>query len=169
MTTDAELIAALEARVGRFDARAQRIFDGALPGAIHVTEEDRNLDEAAAARIRELTRPLDDGELTEIERLCEKATPGPWEYRSAKPREIALKRPNFEMGVRNGRGLAIIFLDDFGSEANAAFIAGSRTAIPTLLREIRRLQSEKADLLAMLEDEAKGAVAVTRASEDGVK
>jgi hypothetical protein len=58
-------------------------------------------------------------QLTELEELCEKATPGPWRI------------------SRNAR----IF--EFKLKADGRFIAAARTALPELIAEVRRLRNER--------------------------
>lgn len=59
---------------------------------------------------------------TEAEARAEGHTPTPWEFRRQQPREIALKRPHFEIGAPHGKGVGIIFLTQEGTEADAHFV-----------------------------------------------
>lgn len=89
----------------------------------------------------ELSKPLDDAELREIESLCDTATAGPWEVRLSGNPRAAIKI------VAPGH---VVFLGEFHhwsnpahgplkseAERNAAFIAKARTAIPKLIAHIR--------------------------------
>lgn len=59
---------------------------------------------------------------TEAEARAEGHTPTPWEFRHQSPREVALKRPHFEIGAPHGKGVGIIFLTQDGTEADAHFV-----------------------------------------------
>lgn len=64
--------------------------------------------------------------LAELKRLCEAATPGPWEA-------------NMDQVWCDG------WLADVHRDENAAFIAAARTALPGLIAEVERLTDELAE------------------------
>jgi len=77
-----------------------------------------------------------DEQLAELEALAEKATPGPWEI-------------DDWFGITNPDG------DDVGcvdSRESAELIAASRTAIPSLIAEVKRLRAVVADRAAVVND-----------------
>lgn len=85
--------------------------------------------------------------LTEIEALCQAATPGPWEY-DGQHNEITTpsKDSPYWLVLSESRSAPDqeFPVDDFGHhfDANFAFIAAARTAIPRLIAEVRRLRAE---------------------------
>lgn len=104
------------------------------------------------------TEPLSDDELTELAELAEHATPGPWYVRDLDD-EHAMSlvavgtQPDTGLGERwpgfdHTSMIAATLIQqpryvDIADErwdANAAFIAAARTAVPRLLAEITRLR-----------------------------
>lgn len=88
---------------------------------------------------------LTDDRKTELRALCDAATPGPWEWSH-------LLNPN---GLLSGDCEVIAILPEHTCslemlEADAAFIAASRTAVPEILDEVERLQSRNARLVALV-------------------
>lgn len=75
-------------------------------------------------------------ELTAIEQRANAATPGPWDYSPLGTIVFA------------GENTGVASLRMTGDNiANAAFVAGSRSDIPALLAEVRRLQKQIAGLI----------------------
>jgi hypothetical protein len=80
---------------------------------------------------------LTDEQLAEWQALAEAATPGPWELRGdgdaivAGPELVAFAAP---VGYSNSEIV-------FNTPADAALMALSRTAIPALIAEVRRLRA----------------------------
>lgn len=72
---------------------------------------------------------MTEQQLAELEALANAATPGPWQ-------------PQDDIGY--GRGIeTLAYNEDVGvlfGEADAAFIASARTAVPKLIAEVRRLR-----------------------------
>ena len=68
-------------------------------------------------------------EIDALEKLCDGATPGPWK---------ATGPCSTEFDKVEGPGFSDIAYDITG-EGNAQFIAASRTALPALISEVRRL------------------------------
>ena len=88
------------------------------------------------------TPELTDQYLAELERLCEKATPGPWATYAPSGGEYGKKYES--MGVRDEQG-AICMSNQPGwaypeQWDNGSFIAASRAALPALIAEVRRLR-----------------------------
>ena len=87
---------------------------------------------------------MTEEELARIEKITDAATPGPW---------------NDEVGVVVGHDKRLIFhvlstRGDFDEEVcNSYFAVEARTAVPALITEVRRLQSDNRDLIAALEDQ----------------
>lgn len=74
--------------------------------------------------------------IQELKKLCEQATPGPWEFDGAYPGEFNLV---------TSPGNVVIDCDEyyaFCKPDDRAFIATARTALPEALDEIERLQTE---------------------------
>jgi hypothetical protein len=67
--------------------------------------------------------------------LAEAATPGPWEGESVWSDDS----DSYYVAVADGRGLLDTYISI--SDADAAFIAAARTAVPALLAEVERLQA----------------------------
>lgn len=96
---------------------------------------------------------MTDDDLARIEALCEAATPGPWtvdKKEDTEPngwthrwhwiREVAYDGPSYNYNI-----------DGFARREDADFIAESRTAVPALVAEVRRLRAELAEANAMLD------------------
>ncbi len=66
-------------------------------------------------------------ELTELERLADRATPPPWTVEPG---------PYFEVNDGEGRPVRVSWL-----ACNALFIAAARTALPALIRRVRDLEA----------------------------
>ena len=81
---------------------------------------------------------LSDQRLSEIRARLKAATPGPWVRASGIRREIR---------GSGGRGMHIFGVIDgqreVGADADADFIAASRTDIADLLAEVERLQAKE--------------------------
>lgn len=91
-------------------------------------------------------------QIAELRRLCEAATPGPWvrskygfnilthdsELSTCTQRYTGDKKPTEEE-------MAVMV-------ANAAFIAAARTALPALLDEVERMQRERREDIALMEE-----------------
>jgi hypothetical protein len=78
---------------------------------------------------------LSDAELDEIERCCDAATDGPWD--AVSPSEAEQARGWWVDSSQDA-----IFLQDYfdATPTDAAFIAASRTDVPKLIAEVRRLR-----------------------------
>lgn len=79
-------------------------------------------------------------DLDELERLAAAASSGPWRPSSWKEARFVTKADGVclwdETGALDGAG------EPEMAEADAAFIAASRTAVPELVAEVRRLRRE---------------------------
>jgi hypothetical protein len=89
-------------------------------------------------------------EIERLRRLCEKATPGPWEWygRSGDAYLVAPKAGGkwiMDDGSAGGEYNPYLKPND----PDAQFIAASREAVPTLLDEVERLR----DVLSLVEAE----------------
>jgi len=83
--------------------------------------------------------------LDEIKARCEAATPGPW-----KKNQATIHGCDLQAGTH-----CISFLGFAnGADADAEFVAHSRTDIPALLAYIERLEKEKAWLIDVFADMA---------------
>jgi hypothetical protein len=92
--------------------------------------------------------------LTEWEKLCDAATPAPWKLDSMG---MFVFGPNMEMVVsERDESVAIRGTGaQLPMEANAAFIAAARTALPEAIKEIRQLQERQAVLENALTESVK--------------
>lgn len=90
---------------------------------------------------------IDPNQLAAWRKLCEEATPEPWEHRKAN----RFSDGGVDWGVRDEEGY--IIAESFQvvgrnvqrpAEANVQFIAAARTALPQLLDEVEALQAELA-------------------------
>ncbi len=87
---------------------------------------------------------ITDEQLDKWQELADKATEGPWEVDG---RDCDFDRGNLYTGEQSGLGYEIIgppepmLRGQFGRYADAALIAESRTAVPLLVAEVRRLNS----------------------------
>lgn len=75
--------------------------------------------------------------LDELKKLCEEATPGPWDFRHGSPDGF----DHWELW--NPETGEFVVQDDSGvepSKENLAFIAAARSALPKLIAEIETLQ-----------------------------
>lgn len=93
---------------------------------------------------------IDDAYLAERERLANAATPGPW--MPAKAYDSAA----WPCILGGGWQVAECHAHLFGDEDfdNAAFIADARTAVPTLVADVRRLREENEKLRDLLAEVA---------------
>lgn len=77
---------------------------------------------------------MTEEQLAKLERLANAATPGPWETNEDWTHEIHA----------SGRGILIGNVprgpEPYGRAGDAAFIAASRSAVPALVAEVRRLR-----------------------------
>lgn len=96
---------------------------------------------------------MDAKRLEELEALANAATPGPWTIDQNDKDQYADLNTSKHKGNIIWYGFARCFGQKenpiLGTEymmANAALIAASRTAIPELISEVRRLQAENAKL-----------------------
>ena len=87
---------------------------------------------------------IDAAKLIEWRELTNAATPGKWTVKHEYDGEdgITYKWPQRIMA----EGTPVVSFDDYVEEADAAFIAASREAIPALLDEVERLRAELARL-----------------------
>lgn len=89
-------------------------------------------------------------DLDELERLADSATPGPWieggtpGYLAAGQLANGTTRQNNPLTIRSPmhhtEEIATVWTYLLPTNANAAFIARARTAVPELIAEIRRLR-----------------------------
>jgi hypothetical protein len=86
-------------------------------------------------------------QLEAIRQRAENATPGPWKWSGDKFGDIVVYSPERRGFHNNGGEIAEL---DFGSQADATFIAHARTDIPALLDHITELEAELARLKAAL-------------------
>jgi hypothetical protein len=77
--------------------------------------------------------------------LCEKATPGPWEYHKSESGD----------GVLCPRGGYVVEVGHGTTNNDAAFIAAARDALPALLDEVERLR-ERLDDIQQHAEESEG-------------
>lgn len=85
---------------------------------------------------------ITDEQLAEWERLATAATPGPWRWWTSN----SFRRLSSDADMKDGGVLCAVVQhsdghpDVFCSEADRAFIAAARTAVPALIEELRRLR-----------------------------
>ena len=89
-----------------------------------------------------MNESMTDQEIREIEALAEKATPGPW----LAPGGAIVRAPK-NPGIAGSLSDAVCTAftanrNNRDASANTAFIAASRTAVPRMAAEIRRLWAE---------------------------
>lgn len=92
---------------------------------------------------------LSDDELARLDALAQAATPGPWEtfsWTSIRPKGRTQNVAATYLQIAEGGGQL------YPAHENAAFIAASRTAIPALVGEVRRLRRQLAGLQAFVDD-----------------
>jgi len=86
-------------------------------------------------------------ELGRLERICEAATPGPWE---AERIQLSDGTEWWAMAPMSKRLFSVaVITNEHGQTneaSNASFIAASRTALPSLIAEVRRLRERVAEL-----------------------
>lgn len=104
---------------------------------------------------------IDPDDLDNVERLCERATPGPW-YRFGPP----WFRENFGIVGGSPDPHVAKFVADLSpaeaiddparqwarNPADAVFIAAARSLLPALAAELRRAREDKSSLLRALEE-----------------
>lgn len=100
-----------------------------------------------------MSEPMTDAELGELQSLADAATPGPWEWihkSNCEPEYGSLREPNGERII----DLRCNECDDSFVDLaeNRAFIAASRTAVPRLIAEVRRLRDTLERLRPWVED-----------------
>ena len=91
-------------------------------------------------------------DLTELERLCQEATAGPWHYDGGMTDTNERGKPRCVERIDSKRGYLLIADPDYGMpqmadaevDSNGRFIAAARTALPALLAQVRMLQSIEA-------------------------
>lgn len=84
---------------------------------------------------------MSDEELDRLERLADGATPGPWDDRHRGCLRIPIIAPHPARDA-DWRLIADVRSAGREREANAAFIAAARTAVPELIAEVRRLRAQ---------------------------
>ena len=92
----------------------------------------------------EMSEPMSEERLAEIERRCEAATPGPWlEHEWDTDGNMKPFRPRDQgwLKIGDGKETVIQDMDISMGEHDAAFVMHSRTDIPALLAEVRRLRA----------------------------
>lgn len=77
-----------------------------------------------------------------VEEACAKATPGPWVIRAGEEVDGIVRSSRFDHALSIGQMY-------HRPEADAAFIALSREALPAAVARIRELEAERAALLAV--------------------
>jgi hypothetical protein len=81
-------------------------------------------------------RAVTDDQLTAWERVCERATPGPWSVLTGSScKHVCSDNGQFQTGC--------IGFDGNG-DSTATFIALAREAVPQLIAEVRRLRADAA-------------------------
>lgn len=100
---------------------------------------------------------MTDEELAELEALAEEASPAPW--RTYGP--LVLGPEDYEMDVCDcNMGDGADYADaeeERAALADAAFIAASRTAIPSLIRALREMRASVEEMRALAIDTLEGA------------
>lgn len=96
---------------------------------------------------------LTDDELDRLQALCDVATEGPWEF--ARETDMSVSRPQDPSGCATvvvwGRNWDAESYDPgsvsgIAASADGDFIAASRTALPLLIAEVRRLRGAHNDV-----------------------
>ena len=99
-------------------------------------------------------------ELSELEELCNAATPGPWEWIEDDEGDWELVSGTPEQ-IMQQQEEAVVYVDLMPAlrrdvvkalEEDRAFIAEARTAVPALIAKVRRLQSALDEANAELHD-----------------
>jgi hypothetical protein len=92
-----------------------------------------------------MTEPLTDAQLAEIEARANAASKGPW---MSKPSNLGTK--NFQFDIWDANGIMVGMTWHYmRPEDNRDFIEHSRTDIPRLLAEVRRLRANQPHPLAV--------------------
>lgn len=106
-----------------------------VPGPGPATKLDQLIDAARAERGKATAAP--DADLAELQRLCDAATSGPWEYADDASQVL------FGKGTHGG--VVCEFPDPAAdaTENDANFIAASRDALPKLIAEVRQLRGRE--------------------------
>ena len=99
--------------------------------------------------------PLTPEELERLEELCQKATPGPWIIGTPDNQNDV----DHHLGIHvEDDGWVIADMcstvnnnDGVNQDANAAFIAAARTALPALLHEVRQSWQALNDAVTILD------------------
>jgi len=82
-------------------------------------------------------------DLDELSRLCEAATPGPWEARLVLEGYLGCDRRNVEIRYQVREDHDPESWDNGHRKKNAAFIAAARTALPELIELVRKLKGNR--------------------------
>ena len=103
------------------------------------------------------SRMITPSRIAELRKLADEATPGPWSWVPAEDDDLYdwLSAPTDELMMHSidsdeGSWIAV-------EERNALFIAACREAVPALLDEIERLQTENEELSETLRVNAESA------------
>lgn len=95
-------------------------------------------------RTRQGTTAPDALDLDALQALCDAATSGPWEYDGPR---LAIFTPG-RLGVCE---FVDSDVEQAADDANGAFIAAARDALPKLIAEVRRLQAREQRLMPALQ------------------
>ncbi len=77
-------------------------------------------------------------DIAELERLAAAAAPGPWFYSETQDEYPVVY-------VEASNAATVLFESDWGTRADAAFIAAARTAVPALVARVRELERALAE------------------------
>lgn len=111
-----------------------------------------------------MSAPLD---LAALRGLCEQATPGPWREGSVEKEAVFC-----EHGCSFGPGIERNLLrlnKHFPHEADAAFIAAARTALPALLDEVERLRELAHEMVGYVDEFFRDKWGLTHEAVDGIE
>ncbi|MCX5522239.1 hypothetical protein OG342_05070 [Streptomyces bobili] len=87
-------------------------------------------------------QPITDQQLNEYDDLCAAATPGPWAHTDSSAIVAPLSADK----------IADVW-EPTGLSRNGDFIEATRTAMPALIAEVRRLQAELAAVTALCDEQ----------------
>lgn len=79
-------------------------------------------------------------ELDALERLCEAATPARWRAGAVEKHHVFARHDEGLAGL-GGERVLLRMNEHFPHEADAAFIAAAREAVPALIAEVRHLRT----------------------------
>lgn len=95
--------------------------------------------------------------------MAERATPGPWTVRAVNSSEVRITQDPVPSGVNP---FVARVSSRRGIDANAAFIAESRTAVPALLAEVTRLRALCREAVTLARDYVEHTLPIPRREAD---